>query len=63
MPSRNQMYEQNMKDKGLKKVTLWVPFKIADEFRIMANVCCENRDLTPHTVRSLTTGRMKGINN
>lgn len=62
MASRNAMYEQNMRDKGLKKVTLWIPDECADDLKLMASICCENRDLIPSTVRSLTTGRMKGIN-
>lgn len=62
MTSRNAMYEQNMRDSGLSKITIWVPTKCEDDFKLMATVCKENRDLIPHTVRSLTTGRMKGIN-
>jgi len=63
MTSRNAMYEQNMRDKGLKKVTLWIPDHCADDLKLMASICCDNQDLIPSTVRSLTTGRMKGINN
>ena len=62
MTSYNQIYEQNMRDKGLKKITLWIPDECADDLKLMAVICCENRDLIPSTVRSLTTGRMKGIN-
>lgn len=63
MTSRNKQYEQKMRDKGLKKITLWIPDECADDLRLMALLCCENKDLIPATVRSLTTGRMKGINN
>lgn len=62
MTSRNAMYEQNMRDKGLKKLTLWIPENCADDLKLMAVICCENRDLIPSTVRSLRTGRIKGIN-
>ena len=62
MISRNAMYEQNMRDKGLKKVTLWIPEESADDIKLMASICCENRDLIPSALRSLTTGRIKGIN-
>lgn len=62
MQSRNAIYEQNMRDKGLKKVTLWIPEKCSVELRILAAICCENRDLIPSCVRSLTTERIKGIN-
>ena len=62
MVSRNAMYEQNMRDKGLKKVTLWIPIQSADDIKLMATICCENRDLVPSMLRSSTTGRVKGIN-
>jgi len=62
MTSRNATYEQNMRDKGLKKITLWIPNNCADDLKLLASLCCENRDLIPHTVRSLKTGKMKGIN-
>ena len=52
-----------MRDKGLKKITLWIPDECADDLKLMASICCDNKDLIPSTVRSLTTGRMKGINN
>lgn len=62
MVSRNAMYEQNMRDKGFAKVTLWIPEHCADDLKLMASLCRDNKDLIPATVRSLTTGRMKGIN-
>jgi hypothetical protein len=62
MASRNAMYEQKMRDKGLKKITLWIPDGCADDIKLMAVLCCENRDLIPSNVRNLKTGRMKGIN-
>lgn len=61
--SRNSTYEQKMRAKGLKKITLWIPDECADDLKLMASICCDNKDLIPSTVRSLTTGRMKGINN
>ena len=63
MKSRNATYEQKMRDKGLKKLTLWIPEECAADLKLMASLCCDNKDLIPATVRSLTTGRMKGINN
>lgn len=62
MASRNAIYEQKMRARCLKKVTLWIPEHCADDLKLMASLCCENKDLIPSTVRSLTTGRMKGIN-
>ena len=52
-----------MRDKGLKKLTLWIPEECAAELKLMSLLCCEDKDLIPATLRSLTTGRMKGINN
>jgi hypothetical protein len=60
--SRNTLYELKQKSKGLKKVTLWLPEDSADDFKLMASLCCDDNDLIPSTVRSLKTGRMKGIN-
>lgn len=62
MTSRNAIYEQKMRDKCLKKITLWIPEHCADDLKLMASLCCDDKDLIPSTVRSLTTGRMKGIN-
>jgi len=60
--SRNSIYENKMKSKGLKKITLWIPEDAADDLKLMASVCCDNKDYIPSTVRSIKTGRMKGIN-
>ena len=51
MTSRNSMYEQNMRDKGLKKVTLWIPDESADDLKLMAAICCENRDFNTVDVK------------
>jgi len=61
--SRNSLYEFKMKEKGFKKITLWVPSHCEDDLKLMASLCRDNKDLIPSTVRSLSTGRMKGINN
>ena len=57
--SKNQKYEAKQKSKGLKKITLWVPEMSETEFKLMANTCCEDKDLIPFMARSLTTGKMK----
>jgi hypothetical protein len=57
--SRNSEYEARQKARGLKKVALWVPEHCENEFRLMAQTCCEDKDLIPSTLRSLTTGKMK----
>jgi hypothetical protein len=56
------MYEQKMRDKGLKKITLWIPEHCADDLKLMATICCEDHDLIPSIVRNSKTGRIKGIN-
>jgi hypothetical protein len=61
--SRNSIYESKKKLKGLEKVTFWLPVESVYDFKLMASVCCDNNDLIPSTVRSVKTGRMKGINN
>jgi hypothetical protein len=63
MTTKNEKYKANKKAKGLKKITLWLPVKSEDDIKLLASVCCDNQDLIPHTVRSLKTGKMKGINN
>lgn len=60
--SRNSLYEEKKKAKGLVKVTLWVPNHVSDDVKLLAGILCDDNDLVPSTVRSLTTGRMKGIN-
>jgi len=62
MTSRNSIYEQKQRHKGLKKITLWIPEHCEDDLKLMASLCCDDNDLIPSTLRSLKTGRMKGIN-
>lgn len=57
--SRNNKYEQNKKDSGLVKITVWIPEDAQIEFKQMANYCCENRGHIPFQVRSLITGIMR----
>nr|AKM49065.1 FpsC [Expression vector SW2]APZ74272.1 FpsC [Expression_vector_SW4] len=57
--SRNSEYEARQKSKGLRKVTLWVPCHCENEFRLMAQSCCEDKDLIPFMLRSLSTGQMR----
>jgi hypothetical protein len=57
--SRNKLYEQNKKAKGLKKVTIWIPDDAEAELKMVAEFCCENRGYIPFMVRSLKTGKMK----
>ncbi len=58
MTSRNTEYEKRMRDKGLKKITIWVPESSAIDFQHMASFCCSNQDCFPFMARSSKTGRM-----
>ena len=60
--SRQSSYADRQKAKGLKQISKWVPEGVYDDLMLMMEICSENRELIPHTVRSLKTGRMKGIN-
>jgi hypothetical protein len=60
--SRNSTYEAKKKEQGFKKITLWIPDHCEDDMKLMASLCCDDKDLIPATVRSIKTGRMKGIN-
>jgi len=57
MTSRNVMYEQRRIENGLKKITVWVPALIEPEFKLLAETCCTNRNLSINTVRDIKTGR------
>lgn len=46
---------------GFKRISIWIPPSTEDDFKLMADICRDNKDLIPPTVRSLTTGKMKGI--
>lgn len=59
--SRNARYEQAQRNKGLEKVTLWVPASVAPNFKLAASLCVDNSDLTLTGLRSLKTGRFVSI--
>ncbi|KAF7770093.1 hypothetical protein PCIT_a3050 [Pseudoalteromonas citrea] len=59
MTSRNQKYEKQRKEKGQKKITVWVPEQAEIEVKQMCEFLCENPDYIPFMARSLTTGKMK----
>ena len=56
--SSNARYEQKRKLAGDVKITLWVPDHCAADFKDVADHCCDNRDLIPAGVRSISTGRL-----
>jgi hypothetical protein len=59
MLSRNQIYEQKQRQKGLSKKTFWIPKHCEIEIAQIIEFCTENRDYIPFMCRSLTTGKMK----
>ena len=59
--SRQTKYRESQEAKGLTQLNKWIPNDIYDDVMLMLELCIENEDLTPHTVRSKTTGRMRGI--
>ncbi|EPT1695357.1 hypothetical protein ACVO8F_002617 [Vibrio cholerae] len=60
--TRNQKYEQKMKQQGLKKVTLWIPFGMEADFHQLASACCKNGNLSFDSLRDLKTGRYVSLN-
>lgn len=57
--TRNKVYEDKQKSKGLKKITLWVPEDSEVELKQMASFLCDNRDYIPFMARCLTDGKLK----
>lgn len=56
--SRNAQYETRMKEKGLKKITLWVPEDREYDIKQAASLMCSNEDLTINVLKSLESGRL-----
>ncbi len=56
--SRNQKYEQSLRERGLVKLTIWVPANSVADFKAMAFFCVNNKETVPFMARSLVTGRM-----
>jgi hypothetical protein len=56
--TRNQKYEQSLKEKGLTKITLWVPEETKNDFWNMAKECCDLRGIYPVACREVKTGRL-----
>ena len=59
MTTRNQRYEQNMRNKGLVKRTFWIPADAQIEVEQIIKYCVENRDYVPFMVRNIKTGKFK----
>ncbi|MFA0005855.1 hypothetical protein AB4422_21115 [Vibrio splendidus] len=56
--SRNKKYEDKMKSKGFKKVTLWIPQDIESDVKQAASVMCDYENLTVGVLKDVHTGRM-----
>lgn len=57
--TRNQKYESKQKNRGLKKVTLWVPHDSEIEIKQMVEFLIDNPNHIPFMARNINTGRMK----
>ena len=63
--SKNQKYEKKQRDKGLDKITGWVPAQASDEFKEMMVIITEfylekggfHRDLIPAMYRNIKNGQ------
>ncbi len=56
--NRNKKYEESMKSKGLKKVTLWIPSNRESDVKQAVSEMCEHENLTVGVLKDLSTGRM-----
>lgn len=56
--SRNKKYEERMKSKGLKKVTLWLPSDRESDVKQAVSEMCEHENLTVGVLKDMSTGRM-----
>lgn len=57
--TRNQKYEKKQRDRGLKKVTLWIPDDSEVEIKQMIDFLIDNPEHIPFMARNVKTGRMK----
>ena len=57
--TRNQKYEKKQRDRGLKKVTLWIPDDSEVEIKQMIDFLIDNPDHIPFMARRVKNGRMK----
>ncbi|ELL0570776.1 hypothetical protein [Vibrio fluvialis] len=61
--TRNAKYEQRMKDKGFKKITLWIPIDRESDLKHAVSMMCENKSLTVGVLKDTVNGRMVSIRN
>ncbi|WP_439146430.1 antitoxin MazE-like protein [Vibrio sp.] len=59
--SRNKKYEDKMRAKGFKKVTLWIPQDRESDVKQAASVMCENESLTIGVLKNIETGRLASM--
>ncbi|PTO88815.1 hypothetical protein [Vibrio splendidus] len=55
---RNKKYENKMKAKGFKKVTLWIPQDRESDVKQATSVMCDHENLTVGVLKDINTGRM-----
>ncbi|WP_462174331.1 hypothetical protein [Pseudoalteromonas xiamenensis] len=61
MTTRNERYEQKQKNRGLKKVTVWIPETSEVEIKQMIEFLIEHKDHIPYMARSVKTGRLAKV--
>lgn len=54
---RNSEYEKRQRDKGLKKVTLWVPEDREADIKQAVTMMVENDRLTLNALRDILSGK------
>ncbi|EGR4278574.1 TPA: hypothetical protein AB5H67_001477 [Vibrio cholerae] len=59
--SRNSRYEEKKKQKGLKKVTLWIPQGMESDFYQLASALADNPSLTIDVLRNIDTGKFVSL--
>ena len=55
--TKQENYRERRRAKGEKDILLWVPELWVDQFRALAEFCCENPDYYPMMCRSIKSGK------
>jgi len=55
--AKQNNYRARRRNKGEKDILLWVPEIWVDQFRALAEFCCENPDYYPMMCRSIKSGK------
>lgn len=63
MTTRNARYEHAKRSRQLTKLTVWVPTVAIPDFKLAAQLLCENKHLVLSLLRDPRTGRFVSIHN